>query len=92
MTPEERLAALKARFVARSAEEVEALETALAEGDFERIGAVSHSLAGSAGLFGFPQISAAAGDIDTLYATGEEPTEAQVRDLIAMVRAIQKLG
>lgn len=88
MTPEERMAALKARFVARAAEEVEALEAALADGEVERIGAVSHSLAGSAGLFGFPRISAAAGDIDTLYAMGEQPSEGQVRDLIALVRAI----
>ncbi|RZJ88154.1 MAG: Hpt domain-containing protein, partial [Brevundimonas sp.] len=69
-------------------QEVASLETALETGDADCIGKVSHSLAGSAGLFGYPAISRAAGEIDALYATGERPSETQVRDLIALVRSV----
>lgn len=51
---------LRARFAGRSQADREALQTAWAAGDRDALQRLSHGLAGSAGLFGYPDLSNAA--------------------------------
>lgn len=57
---DDRLTELRARFLARAADDYAALRAARDAGDCETIRRIAHSLAGGAGIFGFPEISAAA--------------------------------
>jgi HPt (histidine-containing phosphotransfer) domain-containing protein len=68
---EERMAALRARFVERTRAEREELGAALGRMDLPEIRRLAHGLSGSAGIFGFPEISAAAAGLER--AVDEEP-------------------
>lgn len=57
---DERLAGLRARFVARAAQDGVRLRDVADAGDLAEIRRIAHGLAGTAGTFGFPQISDAA--------------------------------
>ncbi|MET0181158.1 MAG: Hpt domain-containing protein [Novosphingobium sp.] len=57
---DDRMAALRERFGARCAERGEQLAAALADGDREAVVRIAHDLAGSAGMFGCPELSRAA--------------------------------
>lgn len=57
---DERMAALRARFIARAAADRAALAEAGQAGDDAEIRRIAHGLAGAAGTFGFPEVSAAA--------------------------------
>jgi HPt (histidine-containing phosphotransfer) domain-containing protein len=81
------LAPLRQRFLERARVEAGVIEQALAEGDHAALETTAHSLAGSAGLFGFSDIGRAASEIDSLYASGDQPSEAQVRALLAAMQA-----
>jgi len=61
---EERLEALRHAFRRRAAEEHGRLVETLAAGDFEAVRTIAHSLAGAGGVFGFPEISEAAGAVE----------------------------
>lgn len=55
---DERMAVLRARFVARAAEQRAQLAAALLAEDRDETRRLAHGLSGSAGVFGFPEISA----------------------------------
>jgi len=65
------LAALRERFRARVADDRARLETLAAKGmQGDELRDLVHNLAGTAGMFGFPDVSAAAGEIDDQLAAG----------------------
>ncbi len=67
------LAPLREKFRARSAEDLTRLRTLLKAADASELRRLVHSVAGAAGTFGFPALSAAAIAIDDDYAAGREP-------------------
>jgi HPt (histidine-containing phosphotransfer) domain-containing protein len=77
---------LKARFVARAKEDLNTLRGDGNALSAEELRAVVHRLAGSAGLFGFSEISAVAGDIDLHLAQGH--ATAGLPELLAMLERL----
>jgi len=61
---DDRMAELRTRFVERAKEDRAALTAALVEGDHAAVRRIAHSLAGNAGIFGFPGITDAARAIE----------------------------
>ncbi len=61
---DQRMAELRARFVARVCGEREELILALASGDTAEIRRIGHGLSGAGGVVGFPEISAAAQQVE----------------------------
>lgn len=82
------LAALRAEFRIRAVEDRATLEQALAVGDDDRVERVAHGLAGSAGLFGFTDIGAAALAVDEGFASGRALDAAAADRLIAALDAL----
>jgi len=82
------LAALRAEFCVRATEDRAALAQALAVGDLDRAERVAHGLAGSAGLFGFTDIGAAALAVDDGFASGRGLDAAAADRLIAALDAL----
>ena len=76
-----RMAELRARFVARLEDERGRLVAALRLDDREEVRRIAHGLSGSGGVFGFPEISAAAEEVEV--AVDEGANEARVRELCA---------
>ena len=89
---DERLTELRAKFIARSRSERAALAAASERGDLAEIKRVAHSLAGSGGLFGFPEISVAGQDLEAALDYGADAEllkpkcEALLRQLEALVQ------
>jgi HPt (histidine-containing phosphotransfer) domain-containing protein len=54
---DDRMAGLRQRFRDRCGDRAEKLRSAMASGDAAALAAVAHDLAGSAGLFGFEELS-----------------------------------
>ena len=67
-----KLAELSQRFASRAAKERAAIEQAIAEVDRAEIARRAHMLAGNAGMFGQPEIGAAALELEELAETGGE--------------------
>ncbi|RYG13648.1 MAG: Hpt domain-containing protein [Caulobacteraceae bacterium] len=86
MTASDPLAPLRARFIQRAIVDGEALNEALEANAMDRVEPLVHGLAGSAGVFGFTEVSSAAIAIDTVFGRGETPPADQVHDLIALIR------
>src|SRR5204863_9370734 len=89
---EEKLAALRRRFAVSMTSRLEAIEAAVAEGsaDAERL---FHSLAGTAGTFGFMAISALAGHGEETCAVGDHAAMRRtIDDLCAAVRSTAECG
>lgn len=84
------MAGLRARFVARCANDLTRLLALSAAGEMggEEPRALAHSLAGAGATFGFPEVSTAAGRLDDVYVGGRIPSEAEVRALIAALEAV----
>ena len=82
------LGGLRVRFLDRCVGELERLDDLVAKGalDVDEMQDLVHSLAGAAGTFGFPDISAAAGDCDDAFAQGGAPDRATVGRLAAAIR------
>lgn len=83
---DDRLAALRARFLARAADDHAALTAARDAGDREAIRSIAHSLAGGAGIFGFPEVSAAA---RALEEADEEDVRPRLAHLLALLDALR---
>jgi len=86
--------ALRDRFVERCRGDLVRLKV-LAAGDLsaDELGALAHSLAGAGGVFGFPEVSAAAGRLDDAYASGETPSPAAVAALLdELQRVVDSAG
>ena len=87
-----RMDALREKFAARANQQAENLQ-ALVEGDqpvpdYAAIRQLTHSLAGSAGLFGFKDISALAADLEDDLRNGKDRTAIHQR-ISALTDAIQ---
>lgn len=82
------LAGLEARFLDRCVGDLQRLDHLLERdvlnGDEMQV--LVHGLAGAAGTFGFPEISAAAGECDDAFAQGRAPDRAKVEQLAATMR------
>lgn len=61
---DDRIAQLRARFIVRAREDRNILREAQRDGDRARLREIAHSLAGNGGIFGFPEISAAASAVE----------------------------
>ena len=82
------LAALRAEFVVRAAGDRAALIDAVAAGDLDRTEQVAHGLAGSAGLFGFNEVGAAALAVDDGFASGRGLDAEEADRLIAALATL----
>jgi HPt (histidine-containing phosphotransfer) domain-containing protein len=82
------LAELKARFLNRCVGDLERIEHLLGRGvlNADELQGLAHRLAGAAGTFGFPEISAAAGDCDDAFAQGGAPDRVAVARLVATMK------
>lgn len=60
----DKMAALRERFSASLAEQTERLPALLEAGDLDGLRALAHSLAGRAGMFGFPELGEIARQAD----------------------------
>ncbi|MFN4297713.1 MAG: Hpt domain-containing protein [Brevundimonas sp.] len=82
------LAGLRVRFLDRCVGDLERLDDLAARGDLDvdEMRDLVHSLAGAAGTFGFPEISAAAGECDDAFAQDGAPDLAGVKRLAAAIR------
>lgn len=81
------MAELRARFLERCAGDLERI-AALRDRDAlaaEEMQGLVHGLAGAAGTFGFPGISAAAGACDDAFAGGGAPDRAMVERLVMTI-------
>ncbi|MBO9518900.1 MAG: Hpt domain-containing protein [Porphyrobacter sp.] len=63
---EEKMALLRTRFVARAQTEVAELREAHRQGDMTTMRRIAHSLAGNAGLFGWPEFGAHARELESV--------------------------
>lgn len=79
---------LRMRFLARCVGDLERIDRLLEHGalDGDEVRRLVHSLAGAGGTFGFPEISAAAGDCDDAFARGAAPDRAKVKHLAEAIR------
>lgn len=83
------LAALRARFIERTRQDGDALETAFRSGDDAVVQHLAHNLAGAAGVFGFGDLGDAARTIDDAYAAGDRPSSEAVTDLRQRILDLQ---
>jgi len=83
------LAALRARFRERCADDVKRLQDLMARDDLgaAALHGLAHRLSGAAGTFGFAEISLAAGAVDDAFAAGGTPTRNEVDQLIRTMQA-----
>lgn len=85
-----RMAQLRARFLDRAREDRARLVSAMAAGDTGEIRRIAHSLAGSGGVFGFPEVSACARRVEE-KADGPLDTAGLERICRALVDALDRL-
>lgn len=82
------LAALRTRFVARAADDLATLRTLSAVDDGPQMQALTHRLAGTAGTFGFAEVSRLAGRVDEALHEGRAPPPETYAALLAALAAI----
>jgi HPt (histidine-containing phosphotransfer) domain-containing protein len=70
-----RMAALRARFAERCGARRGDLEAALHSGDAERVERIAHELAGNGGLFGYPELSRLAQELEEVARTPDVAAE-----------------
>ena len=70
---------LRARFRDRLGQERMALAQALREGDSGALRAICHRIAGAGGMFGYPNLSGRASDVEAAVDDGVPATELQMR-------------
>lgn len=88
---DERMAELRARFVIRAAEQRAQLAAALLASDLEEVRRLAHGLSGSAGVFGFPELSEGAQALEEAVDAGAE--DAEVKRLAgALLERLQLLS
>ena len=76
---DERFELLRQRYRERAANQLRALEAALASADREATATVAHKLSGSGAIFGFPQVSRLAEPLELAAEKGGD--EAELRRL-----------
>jgi HPt (histidine-containing phosphotransfer) domain-containing protein len=75
--------ALRPLFIVRCGEDLAGLRRAKDEGDASELGRLAHSLAGSAGTFGFPEITRLARIVEEGFRVGAALPEPALNELIA---------
>ncbi len=80
------LAAIRLRFKDRALADADALTMALAAGNTEQIEALTHGLAGAAGIFGFTGIGTLAKALDQQFSEHQAPSTGQIEALVAEIR------
>ena len=86
---EDRMAALRQRFVAAASGQADEIEALLGRGDLEGVRRVAHGLAGRSGMFGFADLGETARRVD------EAETASLTRhaeELLAALRRLAQLG
>jgi len=83
----ERLREVRKRFITRCGERADQLEEAGAAGNRAAIASVAHDIAGTAGIFGFDDLSIEARALDEL-AKSNAPCEDAVRSMVLRLREI----
>ncbi len=87
MSLDDKMAALRQRFVASAADQARQLDSLLAAGDLAGVRALAHSLAGRSGLFGFPELGEIAREVDEADSAGlPDRAEALVAALADLAR------
>ncbi|HZW15565.1 MAG TPA: response regulator [Brevundimonas sp.] len=86
--------ALRQRFRERAARDLDLLRRCLAADDpgAAAVETTAHKLAGSAAIFGFPQVGEAARAVDEAFAAGSRPDRASLEGLIARLAALTSAG
>lgn len=81
---------LRARFRERCSQELELFRQSLAAGHLGAapVEAAAHRLAGSAAVFGFAGVGAAAAEIDSAFAAGGTPSREMLESLIGRLAAL----
>ena len=78
---------LRREFIARLEGDATRLERASTNSEWQEMTAIAHQLVGAAGLFGWPEISALASDLEGALIEGR-PEEDRSRRLKALTKAI----
>jgi HPt (histidine-containing phosphotransfer) domain-containing protein len=84
--------ALRLLFVERCGDDLARLRQADADGDASEIRRIAHNLAGSAGSFGWPEISRLALIVDEACRDGADEHQLPLRELIAALDGMQVFG
>ena len=83
------LAPLRERFRARLIDDLERLRGLRAStGKEAELRVLAHNLAGAAGTFGYPALSAVAVAVDDRHASGQRPTELELDALEAAIASV----
>jgi HPt (histidine-containing phosphotransfer) domain-containing protein len=67
---DEQMASLRRRFLREAEADCRVCREALEAGDFELLRRSAHRLAGRGGMFGYPQVSSAAGELEEALLKG----------------------
>lgn len=79
------MAALRSAFVARCRTDLAELRRLGDRGDTAEVGALVHRLAGAAGSFGFPEVSASALVVDQQIRDGGAASQADMERLLGLL-------
>lgn len=82
---EDRMAALRQRFVAAASAQADEIEALLRKGDLEGVRQVAHGLAGRSGMFGFTDLGETARRVDEAEAAS---LSSHAEDLLAALRRL----
>jgi HPt (histidine-containing phosphotransfer) domain-containing protein len=87
---DERMVALRARFLARAVAETGEIEAYIAAGAWQAVRDISHGLSGRAGMFGFAAIGDAARAVEEAIDAGAAPdsVRALAAALLAQMRGL----
>ncbi|MFT5050155.1 MAG: CheY-like chemotaxis protein [Chlamydiales bacterium] len=77
-------------FVRDLRSDIQRINVALTEGDLESLGMLAHQLKGSAGSYGFPQLTVQADRLESCVRTGVDPErlEQEVREFVELCKRI----
>jgi HPt (histidine-containing phosphotransfer) domain-containing protein len=86
---EDRMAALRQRFVAATSGQADEIEALLQRGDLEAVRGLAHGLAGRSGMFGFAELGETARRVDEADAAA---LPALADELVASLRRLAQDG
>lgn len=77
-------------FVRDLKSDIRRINVAMSDGDLESLGVLAHQLKGSAGSYGFPQLTVQADRLESCVRTGVDPDrlEQEVRDFVGLCKRI----
>jgi HPt (histidine-containing phosphotransfer) domain-containing protein len=85
--PDEQMTALRRRFLLEAEADCRICREAHKDGDFELLRRTAHRLAGRGGMFGYPELSKAAGELEEalLASAGSEAVTSLLGKLMALL-------